>query len=38
MAIGQYMGNLRSRHYDCLLYCETLVVICIIPLWWWCMN
>ena len=38
MAIGQYMGNLRARDYDCLLLCETMLIIGILPLWWWCMS
>lgn len=36
--IGRFMHNIKPVEYDYVLILQTLVVLSIIPLWWWSMN
>ena len=35
--IGRYMGNMRAIDFGHNLIGQVMVVIAIIPIWWWCM-
>ena len=38
MAIGRYMHNIHVIDCDLNLFAQTLAILSIIPIWYWCMN